>query len=74
MVGQRVDTFLTVNLEVDKYDEHFIAENSLDECILKIDLEYSEQLRELHNDNLLAPEKQEINHDMLSNYCSNIAN
>ena len=28
----------------------------------------------MHNDYLLAPEKIEINHNMLSNCCSNIAN
>ena len=27
----------------------------------------------MHNDYLLAPEKQEISHNMLSSYCSNIA-
>ena len=28
----------------------------------------------MHNDYPLAPEKLKINHDILSNYCSNIAN
>ena len=28
----------------------------------------------MHNDYPLAPEKLEISHSMLSNYCSNIAN
>ena len=28
----------------------------------------------MYNDYPLAPEKLEISHDMLSNYCSNIAN
>ena len=33
-----------------------------------------ENIHELHNDYLLAPEKLEISHEMLSNYCSNVAN
>ena len=51
-----------------------IRKNSLDGYMLKIDLEYPDELHELHNDYPLAPGKLEINHDMLSKYCSNIAN
>ena len=59
--------------EVDKFDVNLIGENSLDRCILEVELEYPDELHELHNDYPLAPGKLEINHDMLLKYCSNIA-
>ena len=45
----------------------------MDGFILKADLKYSDKLSELHNDYPLAPEKREICHNILSKYCSNIA-
>ena len=51
-----------------------ISENSSDGYILELDLEYPDELHELHNDYLLAPEKLETSQNMLSKYCSNIAN
>ena len=42
--------------------------------MLELDLEYLDELHELHNDYPLAPEKLEISHDMLSNCCGNVAN
>ena len=48
--------------------------NSPDGCILEVDLEYSDELHELHNDYPLAPEKLKIRYNMLSNYFSNIEN
>ena len=59
--------------EIDKPNVNSISENSSDEYILEIDLECPNELHELHNDYPLAPEKLEISHNMLSNYCSNIA-
>ena len=41
--------------------------------ILKVDLEYPDELHELYNDYLLAPGRFKINHNMLSKYYSNIA-
>ena len=40
---------------------------------LEVDLEYSNQLHELHNDYPLAPEKLAVSSDMLSKYCKKIA-
>ena len=42
--------------------------------MLEVDLEYPDDLHELHNDYPLAPEKLGITQNMLSNYCRNIAN
>ena len=58
---------------------YYIRENSLIGYILEVDLEYSDELysdelRNLHNDYLLAPEKLEISQNMLSKYCLNIGN
>ena len=38
------------------------------------DLEYPNELHELHNDYPLAPEKVAVSSDMLSKYCKQIAN
>ena len=40
---------------------------------LEVELEYSNELHELHNDNPLAPEKFAVSSDMLSKYCKIIA-
>ena len=40
---------------------------------LEADLEYPDESHELHNDYLLAPEKLPVSSDMLSKYCSKIA-
>ena len=40
---------------------------------LKFDLEYSNELHELHNDFPLAPEKLAVSSDILSKYCKKIA-
>ena len=51
-----------------------IGKNSSDGYILEVDLECPNELHEWHNDYPLAPEKLQTSHNMLSKYCSNIAN
>ena len=41
--------------------------------VLEVDVEYTDELHDLHNDYPLAPEKLEISNDMLSKYCSDIS-
>ena len=42
--------------------------NSSKGCVLEVDLEYSIELQEWHNDYPLAPDKIEIKREMLTNY------
>ena len=56
---------------VDNFDVNLISEKSPVGYILELDLEYPEELFELHNDYPLAPEKRVISYDMLPDYCKN---
>ena len=58
---------------IDEFDVMSISKKSLIESLLKVDLEYSDKLHELHNDYPLAPEKLAVSSDMLSKYCKKIA-
>ena len=56
--------------------EDFILENYTNDTrkgvVLEVDLEYPEELHDLHNDYPLAPEKILITDDMLSKYCKDL--
>ena len=53
---------------IDKFDIMSISDKSPIGYILEVDLEYPDELHELHNDFPLAPEKFAVS-NMLSNYC-----
>ena len=50
-----------------------VSENSSVGYILEVDLEYPSKLHDSYNDYPLAPEKLEISQNILSKYCSDIA-
>ena len=47
--------------------------NNFKGCVLKVDLEYPKELRELHNDFPLTPDKIEIKREILYEYQLKIA-
>ena len=57
----------------DKFDIMSINDKSPIGYFLEVELEYSEELHELHNDFPLAPEKIVVSSDMFSKYCKKIA-
>ena len=59
--------------EIDRFDVNSIGENSSIGYILEVDLSYPSGLHKMHNGYPLAPEKLKIRLNMLSKYCSNIA-
>ena len=58
---------------VDEFDVNPINEKSEIGYFLEVDLEYSDELHELHNGYPLAPEKRSVTNDMLSKYCKETA-
>ena len=50
-----------------------ISENSSIGNFLKVDLEYPDELHELHNDYPLVPKSLAVSSNMLSKYCQEIA-
>ena len=60
--------------EIDRFDVNSFDENSSIGYTVEVDLEHPSELHDLYNDYPLAPEKLEINENMLSKYCFSIAN
>ena len=58
---------------INEFDINWINEKSDTGYFLEVDLEYPDELHELHNDYPLAPEKLAVTNDMLSKYCKEIA-
>ena len=69
------DLFQSLNfkqIDVEGFYLNNFSDNSRKGFILYVDLEYLEELLNLHNDYPLAPKKTLIEKDMLSNYCKKI--
>ena len=58
---------------IDKFDIKSISNKSPIGYFLEVDVEYPEELHQLHNDVPLAPEKIAVSSDMLWKYCKKIA-
>ena len=54
---------------IDKFEVMSISEKGPIGYFLEVDLEYPDELLELHSDYLLAPEKLAVSSDILSKYC-----
>ena len=54
---------------IDKLDIMSISDKNPIGYILEVELEYPDELHELHNDIPLDPEKFAVSNDMLSNCC-----
>ena len=59
--------------KVDGFDVNSVSENSPIRYFFEVNLEYPDELHELHNDYPLAPEKLAFSSDTLSKYCEEIA-
>ena len=68
----RVFRWLTRN-KIKKRDVNTIQKDKTDDCIVEFDLDYPEELHNLHNDYPLAPEKSEIKESILPDYYREIA-
>jgi len=59
--------------QIDKIDLAKYKEDNNKGFIAEVDLEYPEELHDLHNDYPLGPEKVKVTKNMLSDYCTKIS-
>ena len=77
LCGYAMSKFLPTSgfkwIDPKEFDLNKYTSNSSKGCVLEVDLEYLKELHELHNDYHLAPDKTEIQREMLSEYQLKIA-
>ena len=59
--------------EISEINFDLVGKDSEEGYILEVELEYPDDLHNLHNDYPLAPKKLKVSSDMLSSYCLSIA-
>ena len=62
-----------IDKEINKIDLGKYKADGKKGLILELDLEYPQELHNLHNEYPVAPEKIKVSNDMLSGYCKKIA-